>query len=265
MITKSTQLYISVSRSPTNFGTTVYSHLFSHYGIDAIYVPRVAPRSAGELIAAVRTLDVQGCSVSMPLKGDVLPYLDWAEPLAEETEMVNTIIHRNGALHGYNCDAAGMADCLDGLQLGSALIYGYGAIFRTAVHVLRKHGVSHITGIGRDQQKARAACEEAGILFGGSCRDVASTGKTFDILINATPGGAEPTHELLQIVPFALRVFDVVLCKHTTPLVEAAVSAGKQVTTGQNMYIGQLARQFFLYTDISPDQSVILEAVSKVL
>ena len=72
------------------------------------YIYRPCPATdIGAIIAAVRVLDIRGCSVSMPFKESVIAHLDEVAPEARRAGAVNTVLNRNGVLMGSNTDIMG--------------------------------------------------------------------------------------------------------------------------------------------------------------
>jgi len=56
----------------------------------------------------MKAKDFLGINVTIPYKSDVIPYLDYIDPVAEKIGAVNTIVNRDGKLYGYNTDFGGM-------------------------------------------------------------------------------------------------------------------------------------------------------------
>ena len=56
------------------------------------------------LDAFMKAKDFLGINVTIPYKSDVIPYLDYIDPVAEKISAVNTIVNREGKLYGYNTD-----------------------------------------------------------------------------------------------------------------------------------------------------------------
>ena len=81
---------------------------FSHWGIDAVYLAfEVDQTNLRQAVESIRTLDMLGVNVSMPNKTAVLAYLDQLSPEAELIGAVNTIVHQEQRLIGYNTDGMG--------------------------------------------------------------------------------------------------------------------------------------------------------------
>ena len=114
---------------------------------------------------------LDGITISLPFKTDVLPFLDEISPDARDINAVNTVIleHRiesNGAktpfYHGYNTDYIGIKDCIyshlspaNTVRDGStALIIGAGGMARAAVYSCYQLGVRRMFVYNRTPSNA---------------------------------------------------------------------------------------------------------------
>jgi len=101
---KDTNVCISISRSPGNFGcffhNTGYKKLNLNYIYKSFYV-----NSSREAMSAVRTLGLRGCSVTMPFKTDVLRYVDVVSDEVDKINAANTIVYDGKILKAHNTDA----------------------------------------------------------------------------------------------------------------------------------------------------------------
>jgi len=82
----------------------------------------------------------------------------------------------------------------------------------------------------------------------------------FDILVNATSVGMVPLVQHSPVPRHLLRkkiVFDAVYNPPVTRLLREARSAGARTIPGTEMYVGQAAKQFELYTGQRPDQRLM--------
>ena len=107
LINNKTSLFLSCSSSPGNFGATLYNYFFEKYNINSIYLPRHCERP-DEMVDSIKTLNCLGCSVSMPLKNQVIPFLDELSDDARISQSVNTIVNMNGITTGHNTDIYGV-------------------------------------------------------------------------------------------------------------------------------------------------------------
>lgn len=101
-----------------------YSPRFQQAAFDACGIParyELWRTEEGELAARVASLlapQSLGANITIPYKEAVLPFLDVVDPLAARIGAVNTIVHRNEYLYGYNTDAPGLLYALVELGIG---------------------------------------------------------------------------------------------------------------------------------------------------
>ena len=109
MINKDTKLYGSFSSNPGNNGCIFFNNAFEKYNINAIYKSFYST-DANELVRSVKHLNFSGFAISMPLKVEIIKYLDEIDEAALEIGAVNTVINNNGYLIGYNTDWIGFSN-----------------------------------------------------------------------------------------------------------------------------------------------------------
>lgn len=147
------------SKSPNMFNSA-----FAAMGIDASYMRLSAP-SAEDAIATFRKLNMHGANVTAPYKEDVMPLLDWVDPVANLIGGVNTIVSENGTLKGYNTDHYGVAESV--VQAGVALagtkciVVGAGGAGKAAAYGLISRGAD-VCIANRTLVKAETAAEALG-------------------------------------------------------------------------------------------------------
>jgi shikimate dehydrogenase len=101
-----------------------YSPRFQQAAFDACGIPahyELWRTEEGELSARIASLlapQSLGANITIPYKEAVLPLLDVVDPLAARIGAVNTIVHRNEYLYGYNTDAPGLLHALVELGVG---------------------------------------------------------------------------------------------------------------------------------------------------
>src|SRR6266571_3852380 len=104
-----------------------YSPRFQQAALDALGIParyELWYTPASQLVERVRMLcnkNYLGANVTIPHKEAVLPLIDKVDPLAERIGAVNTIVHHDDYLHGYNTDAQGLLNALHSHSLGTLL------------------------------------------------------------------------------------------------------------------------------------------------
>jgi shikimate dehydrogenase len=126
--------------------------------------------TAGDGAAAVhgaRALGIEGLSVTMPHKADVIPALDKLSPTAEKLGAVNTITRQGGALLGLSTDGPGFLDALrldEGFDPAGrrCVVFGAGGAARAVVLALAEAGAAQVTVVNRTAERAREAVALAG-------------------------------------------------------------------------------------------------------
>ncbi len=231
--------------SPTEHSSSpaVHNRAFAEQDLDACYLPLEVTDLADFMAAWAWDLDA--VSVTMPLKQQILPYLDQVEP---GVDAVNTVLRRDGQLHGSNTDGPGALEALReaGVPGHSALILGAGGAARTIGSSLRAAGVELTVCARRPEQ---AAGLQATVLPWDARADV-----TADWLINTTPIGMAPEAAASPMPASALQrfklVFDAVYKPAQTRLLADAEAAGCAIVSGQRMFDAQAAQQFTLFRSL---------------
>ena len=86
------------SKSPNMFNA-----MFQHNGYDAEYL-YFGAESAEEALFLFKNLGAKGMNVTSPFKETIGRLLDVVHDEAKILGSVNTVVHENGKLHGYNTD-----------------------------------------------------------------------------------------------------------------------------------------------------------------
>lgn len=225
------------------------------------------------LTDAIRTLGISLTAVTIPYKESVIPFLDGIDPVARRIGSVNTIIQRDGYLHGFNTDCIGIQKALQQETLSDtrALIIGAGGAARAAAWVLAEASAS-VWYYNRTPQRAQAIAKE----FGGIViSNYELHQQAFDLIINATSVGLAPHHTQTPLPDFPFTnkhiVFDCVYSPLETRLLREAQSKGAHTISGIDMFLHQALEQIrlwsgrtlpfrpirkFLITNGTPSQSV---------
>lgn len=268
MINKDTQLCISVASRPSNFGTTLHNAGYMALGLNFAYKAFGISDIEGA-ITGVRALGIRGCSVSMPFKETVVPYLDALDETASIVGAVNTIVNKAGHLTGYNTDVIGARAALESLRAcpsESVLLLGAGGAARAILLALRQLGLNRVRVANRDLEKI----QKLNIIL--SCQPVAWAERQrvqADIVINATSVGMSPNAESMPLeeafIHQSRAVMDVVISPIETKLIGCARSAGKAVAPGYLMSLEQAMAQFTLYTGVEPPREMMERNMRQLL
>jgi 3-dehydroquinate dehydratase/shikimate dehydrogenase len=263
-----TKIY-GVIASPVahSLSPALHNRSFRRRRLNACYVPfRVEPKHLKDFLELADYLGVEGFSVTIPHKQEILKRLDEIDPLAQRIGAVNTVFRRKGKLYGTNSDVAGVIVPLEKrirIEGSRVLIVGAGGAARAAAFALADKGAEVLIA-ARDHGKATALAKAAGAKV-APWDGLAA--ETFDALINATPVGMHPNVDqnlFPDKVPAAL-VFDMVYNPLETALLRHAKQQGAQTIQGLEMFLEQAAAQFELWTGAKAPRTTMRDAVLEVL
>lgn len=249
----------------------IFNAAFEASGLDWAYLAFEVPEgAAGLAMGGMRSLGLDGLSVTMPHKAAVIDGLDDLTEDAAALGAVNCIARVGTRLVGHNTDGAGFVDSLlidEGIEVEGlrVAVLGAGGAGRAVAHALGQAGAREIVIVNRSPQPA----ERAAALAGSAGRvGMPQDAGTVDLVVNATPLGmgvvvttdGEP--EPLPLDPSLLAagqiVADLVYHPATTPLLAAAREQGLRTVNGLGMLIHQAAHAFRLWTS----EEAPLEAMS---
>lgn len=201
-------------------------------------------------------------NVTIPYKKEVLPYLDIIDESAQAVGAVNTIVHRNNQLIGYNTDTLGFAYVLKkyAIQLHGkkVLIIGSGGACCAIKAVIEKAHPKQIVIVNKTQRE--------GVIDYKTCY---SDHKDVEVIINTSPVGMYPnmlTSPInLDAFPHCKVVMDLIYNPLHTLLYQQAKSKNLQYINGMEMLIAQAkyAVEIFLQTTI--DDSIIDTLYEEIL
>lgn len=230
----------------------VHNAAFAAAGLDWAYVAFDVPAGSGAAaIAAVRTLGIDGLSVTMPHKDDAATAVDDLSETAGRLGAVNTVVRMGERLVGENTDGAGFLDALrddEGFDAAGrrCVVLGAGGAARAVIDALAQAGAGEVIVVNRTPAAAQRAVRLSAAARVGAAAEAAGA----DLVVNATPLGMEGTR--LPLDPAFLGpgqlVVDLVYDPPVTPLVRAARERGAVAVNGLGMLIHQAAIAFTLWT-----------------
>jgi 3-dehydroquinate dehydratase/shikimate dehydrogenase len=222
---------------------------FRRETVNAVYLALQTTRLS-DLLKLVYEIPVQGVSITMPLKEEILSHLEQTDPLSAKIGAVNTIRLLDGKLYGFNTDVAGIVIPLEkrlSLRGAKVLILGAGGAARAAVFGLRDRG-AEVFILNRTPETAQKLARQSG---SKTIKKEALAKTSFDVIVNATPVGMAgiKAAPLLEAKDLNTRlVFDLVYNPLETPLIRMARQASIPIITGVEMFVQQGARQFEIFT-----------------
>jgi 3-dehydroquinate dehydratase / shikimate dehydrogenase len=241
---------------------------FRRETVNAVYLALQADKLA-DLLTLVKEIPIQGLSVTMPLKQEIMAHLERTDPLSAKIGACNTVLRApDGKLYGFNTDVAGIVSPLEkrlSLRGAKVLVLGAGGAARAAVFGLREKN-AEVTILNRTPETAAKLAKQAGAK---TIKREALAKATFDVVVNATPvgmaGGKTAASPLTANELNARLVFDLVYNPIETPLIALARQKGIAVIAGVEMFVQQGARQFEIWTGKPAPEEEMLRVVLHAL
>ena len=258
---------IKSSLSPLMMNTA-----FRRETVNAVYLG-LQTAKADDLFKLAREVPIQGLSITMPLKQEVMPLLERTDALSAKIGAVNTILRaQDGKFYGFNTDVAGIVSPLErrlSLKGAKVLVLGAGGAARAAVFGCCDKG-AEVSILNRTPETAQKLAKQSGAKV---IKREAVAKTQFDVIINATPVGmagvgkagtgakSAPASPLEENEIHARYVFDLVYNPIETPLLRMARQKGIAVITGVEMFVQQGARQFEIWTGKPAPEEEMLRVV----
>jgi shikimate dehydrogenase len=269
-INKDTELCLSISARPSNFGTRFHNALYEELGLNFVYKACAVEDIEGA-VRGIRALKIRGSAISMPHKENVMRFLDEIEPAAHAIGAVNTIVNTNGNLKGYNTDVVAVREILSRVPTNfRTALFGSGGMAKAIANALDARGFDNVTIVARNESVGLALASRYNFKFEKSqrptqiplptrspaCTPLYPSSDKFDFLINATPIGMTPDTEHMPCSREALNhakvIFDSVASPSETLFIRTGREFGKTVITGFEVVVLQAIEQFRLYTGQTP-------------
>ena len=236
---------------------------FRRETVNAVYLALQANKLS-DLLKLVHEIPIQGLSVTMPLKQEIMAHLEKTDPLSAKIGACNTVLRaQDGKLYGFNTDVAGITGPLEkrlSLRGAKVLVLGAGGAARAAVFGLRDKG-AEVFILNRTSETAQKLARQSG---SKTIKKDAVAKTSFDVIINATPIGMAgiKAPQLLEAKDLNTKlVFDLVYNPLETPLLRMARQKGIPIVTGIEMFVQQGARQFEIFTGKPAPEEEMLRVV----
>ncbi|AMB84627.1 shikimate dehydrogenase [Pseudomonas agarici] len=262
---KDTQLCMSLSGRPGNFGLRFHNHLYEQLGLN-FYYKAFSSQDLPGAIAGIRALGIRGCGVSMPFKEASIALVDELDASAAAIQSINTIVNTAGHLKAYNTDYMAIAQLLATHAVPRDITFalrGSGGMAKAVASALRDGGYRNGTIVARNEVAGKALAAICGYEWKAELGTLRA-----QMLVNVTPVGMDGGPEAGQLafeasaVDAAETLFDVVAIPSQTPLIVRGREQGKRVITGLEVIAIQALEQFVLYTGIRPTQEQFQKAVA---
>ncbi|RUT30150.1 shikimate dehydrogenase [Arsenicitalea aurantiaca] len=250
---------INHSRSPLIHGTWLERH-----AIDGRYEAiAVEPGALGAFVARLREGEFAGGNVTIPHKEEMFALCDSRDPLAETIGAVNTLVLRDGRIHGFNTDYLGFLGNLDQSApgwddaRGEAIVLGAGGAARAILVALAERGFSRIHILNRTRDKAEALARSLpGPFLARGLDAYPGLAGSADLLVNTTAIGMHASRFEgldLGLLPKDAVVTDIVYTPLETPLLADARAIGLRTVDGLGMLLHQAVPGFEAWFGVRPE------------
>ncbi|MDE3055609.1 MAG: shikimate dehydrogenase [Verrucomicrobiota bacterium] len=235
---KKTRIYALIGNPITKSrGHLYHNAFFGKQGIDALYVKiALPPEELEEFLVLAPELGFFGCSVTMPLKEKVLPFIDALDAEAATIGAVNTLKWEGRCLFGTNTDGKGALDALEEKLMVAGkriVLLGAGGAARAIAFEAKRRGADVLL-LNRTQERARGVAEELGVQWAS----LSAIKEEYDAVVNCTPDPMPVEASDLQEGKVTM---DISITP--TPFLEAAFKKASPLVYGEEMFVRQAARQ----------------------
>ena len=220
----------------------------------------------------IRSCGVQwrGLSLTMPLKHDVMPLLDFVDPVAVLTGGANTLLFRRGGggptLHGFNTDVFGIVEAFRHagvVRLSTVRMLGAGATAASALVAVAQLGANRVLVSARSEVKLVALVEigrQLGVDVHAAHSGSDNSGIVPDAVISTLPGGADHPYRFDALTRASSVLFDVAYDPWPSPLAASWLEAGGRVIPGIEMLVNQALMQVRIFVGDGADRELPREA-----
>ncbi len=247
-------------------------------GIDFRYIRlHVGADELPDAVRNLRTTGFLGASLTIPHKRAALPLMDEVTREARLMGAMNTVVIRDGILHGHNTDGPGLSAAITesfGQPLSSLrvlILGGAGGAGRAITFQCALESCPAIAVANRNRAQGDFLTEEIHKGLGRDARSVSldpseirETLASSDLVINATPLGmkaGDPSPLPDGLLEPRHLVYDTVYSGGETSLLKQAQAAGVRCADGFSMLLHQGALQNTLWFGEPAPLEVMREAL----
>lgn len=256
---------IKHSKSPL-----IHNHWIEKHGLSGEYIAiDIAPENLKDGIQKLIDEGFAGFNVTIPHKQEIFKLCSDVDATARAIGAVNTVVVRDGELHGTNTDAFGFIENVRQSAFGvdflhrPAVVLGAGGAARAIVHGLIEAGAGQIIVMNRTADKAKDVAElNTDIVRVAPWEGRATMLRDCGLLVNTTSLGMTGKDSLdidLDLLPKDAVVSDIVYAPLMTDLLKAADARGNQIVTGIGMLLHQARPAFEKWFGVLPEVDEALE------
>jgi len=251
-------------------------------GFDGCYFPiEIGTDHLGDIVSALRYMNVPGFAVTKPNKVEILKYLDELDSLAAIMGACNTVVNTNGILKGYNTDGEGCVTDLrrHGISIAGSSFFclGAGGAGKAVCFALAKHGAAKFQIADIVGTLAKELAEDLNRNFGSIAAHCNSADehtlpemvRASNVLMNMSGVGMYPHINETWIEKKHLAhkptCLDATYNPSKTRFLADAEQVGCKIINGLGMSIYQGALQIKLWTGKSAPIDIMTDEISAIL
>jgi len=254
----------------------IFKALFEQHQIDgSCEVFNIKPDEFSQKFQAITDSAVDGLSVTIPYKKEVIAHLDEVAPVANAIEAVNSIRLIDGKRFGYNTDCFGFSYPLreysEKLKHSKAIIFGAGGAAKAILYALfTDYEIKDFTVVARDMNKLQqfkdsivADIDRLEIKL-QSFENI-ELSERYAICVNCTPLGG---WNMPDVMPFPskcdmsnIKIYYDLNYNADNKCMNYAQSKTHHTINGSAMLVAQALRSFYLWTGIKTEFEPIYKRV----
>lgn len=229
-----------------SFSKTFFENYFSLNKIEASF-DNYDFQNSENLKAFLSRKEVLGCSVTIPYKEQIIPFLDDLAEEAKEVGAVNCIKLENNRWVGYNTDVFGFKQSIKPFLTNKhekALVIGTGGAAKAVAYVLKEIGIEVLYISRTPKKRNEFGFEDINEYMLKACK----------LIVNTTPVGMFPNdHETIPF-PFSFLtsehlVVDLIYNPEETLFLKEAKANGAMILNGASMLKEQALKSWDIWNN----------------
>ena len=232
----------------------IHEYVYKQLGIDADYSKiQCTEKQIPKIIKRLRSSQLNGINITLPLKQSFIPYLDVIGEHAQTIGAVNCISVKNGKLFGHNTDWIGFQKALENAKIqvdgATCIVVGAGGAARSVLFALAMNKVGKIILINRTIERAESLKRHIESFFSdikikiGEWREIGKQELHQTLIINCTSVGMTPDVNDCPVPENILlpsqTIIDIIYSPFQTKLCRIGHSLGAKTQSGLMMFIYQ--------------------------
>ncbi|KAJ9055495.1 hypothetical protein DSO57_1003571 [Entomophthora muscae] len=221
--------------------------------------------------------DFGGACVTIPMKVDIIPFMDTLSPVCQAIGAVNTVVvEADGKLTGHNTDWLGIFHTVQRVRASSqnngagALVLGAGGTSRAAIYALQKLGYSPITVYNRTPKRVIELNKQFDFnpLVGEAALKAFLLQADVGVVVDTLPGVAQvSSNDLLSTLfppstnGILVRLAYVAYTNGVASATDSNLPSNISEITGLEILTEQALHQSYLWTGIRPNPEIAIQAV----